>query len=92
MINMVRDLIRGALDRDYRILEASGYSEAVDQLKHPLDIALSDGKQCKHNGPELCGDIKCDLQYFRASDERRERIVGSDHDPERAGKEKVEII
>jgi len=39
---VVRDLIRGALEREYKVFEASGYSEAAEQLCNPIDLALVD--------------------------------------------------
>ena len=39
---VVRDMIRGALEREYDVLEASTYSEALRQLTHHIDLALVD--------------------------------------------------
>jgi YesN/AraC family two-component response regulator len=38
----IRDLIKDALKKEYNILEASGYSEAVKLFKYPIDLALID--------------------------------------------------
>jgi YesN/AraC family two-component response regulator len=38
----VRDMIKDALEKEYNVLEASGYSEAVEQLKYHIDLALID--------------------------------------------------
>ena len=40
--NVVRDLIRGALEREYHVLEASTYSEALKQIENPIHLALID--------------------------------------------------
>lgn len=37
-----RDLIKGAFERQYNILEASSCSEAIKQIKKPIDLALID--------------------------------------------------
>ncbi|MCL4474955.1 MAG: response regulator transcription factor [Nitrospirae bacterium] len=40
--SVVRDMIRGTLEREYGVLEASKCSEAVSHLKNPIDLALLD--------------------------------------------------
>jgi len=40
--SVVRDLIRGALEREYNVLEASTYSEAIKQIGNPIHLALID--------------------------------------------------
>jgi len=40
--SVVRDLIRGALEREYNVLEASTYSEAIKQIGKPIHLALID--------------------------------------------------
>jgi two-component system response regulator YesN len=39
---VVRTMIKGFLEREYNVLEASSYSEAVKLLKYPIDLALID--------------------------------------------------
>ena len=39
---VIREMIRGALEREYNVLEASKYSEAIDHLKDRIDLALID--------------------------------------------------
>ncbi|MEW6418907.1 MAG: response regulator transcription factor [Nitrospirota bacterium] len=39
---VVRDVIKGALEREYDVLEASGYQEVIKQLTKPVDLALID--------------------------------------------------
>jgi two-component system, response regulator YesN len=39
---LIRDVIKGALERQYRILEASRYSEVGELLGKPFDIAIID--------------------------------------------------
>jgi YesN/AraC family two-component response regulator len=39
---VVREMIRGALEREHRVLEASRYSEAVDHSGSQIDLALVD--------------------------------------------------
>jgi YesN/AraC family two-component response regulator len=40
--SMVRDLIRGALERQYNVLEAATCSEAIQKIKSPIHLALID--------------------------------------------------
>jgi len=40
--SVVRDLIRGALEHQYNVLEASTYSEAIKQIGNPIQLALID--------------------------------------------------
>lgn len=47
---VVRDLIRGALEREYHVLEASTYSEAIKHIGNPIHLALID-----HNLPDADG-------------------------------------
>lgn len=47
---VVRDVIKQALIREYNILEASGYSEAVKLLKHPIHLALIDYVMPEYDG------------------------------------------
>ena len=56
--DVVREMIRGALERDFRILEASRYAGAVDQLKKPLDIALVDYYLPDRNGFEVLSAVR----------------------------------
>jgi YesN/AraC family two-component response regulator len=39
---VVRDMIKFVLERKYKVLEASRYSEAVNLLKNPIDLAIID--------------------------------------------------
>jgi two-component system response regulator YesN len=39
---VVRTMIKGFLEREYNVLEASSYSEAVKLLRYPIDLALID--------------------------------------------------
>ena len=39
---VIRDLIRGALEQQYNVLEASTYSEAIMQMGKPIHLALID--------------------------------------------------
>jgi YesN/AraC family two-component response regulator len=38
----IRDVIKGALEKDYCVLEASGYADAVELLNCPIDLAIID--------------------------------------------------
>jgi two-component system response regulator YesN len=38
----IRDMIKDALKKEYNILEASNYSEAVKLIRYPIDLALID--------------------------------------------------
>jgi two-component system response regulator YesN len=40
--SLVRDILKTAFEREYRVLEASGFSEAKELLHNPIDIALID--------------------------------------------------
>jgi len=51
---MVRNAIRGVLEYEYDILEASTYLEAVDHLKNHIDLALVDYVlPGRHNGLDI---------------------------------------
>jgi len=39
---VVRDIIKSALEREYDVVEASGYSEVIDLLNYPVDVAIID--------------------------------------------------
>lgn len=39
---VVKDLIRDSLEKEYEILEASTYSEAINQSKNHIDLAIID--------------------------------------------------
>lgn len=39
---MVRDMIKDAFEREYNVLEASGYSDAIKLFRYPFDLALID--------------------------------------------------
>lgn len=38
----IRDVIKGALEKDYSVLEASGYADAIELLRCPVDLAIID--------------------------------------------------
>lgn len=40
--DVVRDMIRGALEREYQVIDASECSEAIRQIKNHFDLALID--------------------------------------------------
>jgi len=50
---VVREMIRGALEREYDVLEASTYSEALHQLTHHIDLALVDYSLPDRDGFEV---------------------------------------
>ncbi|GAB4410792.1 MAG: hypothetical protein OHK0032_06590 [Thermodesulfovibrionales bacterium] len=54
----VRDIIRFVLERNYNVLEASRYSEAIGYLSKPLDLALIDYILPDHDGFELLKAIR----------------------------------
>jgi len=55
----VRDIIRFALQKKrYRVLEASSYSEAIEQLSTPIDIAIIDYLLPDRDGFELFKRIR----------------------------------
>lgn len=39
---VVRTMIKGFLEREYNVLEASSYSEAIKLLRYPIDLAIID--------------------------------------------------
>jgi YesN/AraC family two-component response regulator len=55
---VVREMIRGALEREYDVLEASTYSEAVSQLTHHIDLALIDYALPDRDGLEVLKAIR----------------------------------
>ncbi|HBR17892.1 MAG: hypothetical protein A3G39_09340 [Deltaproteobacteria bacterium RIFCSPLOWO2_12_FULL_43_16] len=55
---IIRDLIKGALERHYKVFAASTYSEAVKHLKNPIDLALLDYKLPNGDGLELLKTIR----------------------------------
>lgn len=54
----VRNIIKFALERNYRVLEASGYLEAIDHLSKPVDLALIDYVLPGRDGFELLKAIR----------------------------------
>lgn len=50
---VVREMIRGALEREYCVLEASGYSEALDHFSNHVDLALIDYALPERDGFEV---------------------------------------
>ncbi|HXX81839.1 MAG TPA: response regulator [Thermodesulfovibrionales bacterium] len=55
---VVREMIRGALEREYDVLEASKYSEAIDHLKDRIDLALIDYALPDRDGFEVLRAIR----------------------------------
>ncbi|OGW37990.1 MAG: hypothetical protein A2Y97_10055 [Nitrospirae bacterium RBG_13_39_12] len=55
---MVRTMIMDALEKEYNVFEASGYSEAVEQLGHQIDLALIDYVLPDSDGFELLKKIR----------------------------------
>jgi len=54
----VRDVIRQALRKEYHVLEASGYSEAIKLLKQPIDIALIDYVMPEYDGFDVLKAVR----------------------------------
>lgn len=54
----VRELLRGGLERNYNILEASGCSEAKKQLSNHIDLALVDYYLPDSNGLDVLKAIR----------------------------------
>lgn len=50
---VVRAVIKGAFEREYNVLEASGYQEVVKQLPKRIDLALIDYVLPDHDGFEV---------------------------------------
>jgi YesN/AraC family two-component response regulator len=55
---LVRDMIKGALVRKYDVLEASMYSDAINQIRNPIDLALIDYVLPDRDGFELLKTIR----------------------------------
>ena len=55
---VVREMIRGALERKYNVLEASKYSEAIDHLNDRIDLALIDYALPDRDGFEVLRAIR----------------------------------
>src|SRR4030043_756711 len=55
---VVRTMIKGFLEREYNVLEASSYSEAIKLLRYPLDLALIDYILPDSDGFELLKAIR----------------------------------
>jgi|MudIll2142460700_1097286.scaffolds.fasta_scaffold00451_7 YesN/AraC family two-component response regulator len=55
---VIREMIRGALEREYNVLEASKYSEAIDHLKDRIDLALIDYALPGRDGFEVLRAIR----------------------------------
>jgi YesN/AraC family two-component response regulator len=55
----VKDMIRFVLEKEkYYVLEASNYSEAIEQLRNPIDLAIIDYVLPDHNGFEVFKKIR----------------------------------
>ncbi len=55
---VVREVIKDALKREYNILEASGYSEAIKLFSYPIDLALIDYILTDSDGFEVLKAIR----------------------------------
>src|SRR4030042_293201 len=55
---VVRDVLKQALEREYIILEASRYSEAIEQLTNRIDLALIDYDLPDRDGFEVLNAIR----------------------------------
>ncbi|MCL5023980.1 MAG: response regulator transcription factor [Nitrospirae bacterium] len=55
---VVRQMLKGALETSYRILEAAKYSEAVSQLRNHMDLALIDYSLPDRDGFEVLKAIR----------------------------------
>jgi YesN/AraC family two-component response regulator len=55
---VVRDMIRGALEREYHVVEASTCSEALKRLADPIDIVLLDYALPDRDGFEVLKEIR----------------------------------
>jgi len=55
---LVRDILKCALEREYIILEASRYSETIEQLKNPVDLALIDYDLPDRDGFEVLNALR----------------------------------
>ena len=55
---VVREMIRGALEREYHVLEAATYSEALDRLPHHIDLALIDYALPDRDGFEVLREVR----------------------------------
>jgi YesN/AraC family two-component response regulator len=56
--DVVRDMIKGALEKDYHILEASTCSQAIPQIEEPLDVALVDYNLPDSDGFDVLKSIR----------------------------------
>lgn len=56
--DVVRDLIRGTIEREYNVIEASNCSEGIEHLSRPIDIALIDYLLPDGNGFDIIDAIK----------------------------------
>ncbi len=55
---VVREVIKDALKREYNIIEASGYSEAIKLFSYPIDLALIDYILTDSDGFEVLKAIR----------------------------------
>ena len=56
--DVVRDMIKGALEREYHVLEASTCSEAIKHIGKPIDLALIDYNLPDSDGFEVLKAIR----------------------------------
>ena len=55
---VIRTLIKGYLEREYNVIEASGYLQAINKLTNPIDLALIDYALQDGDGFELSKIIR----------------------------------
>jgi len=55
---LVRDILKCAFEREYTVLEASRYSEAIKQVQNPLDLAIIDYDLPERNGFDVLDAIR----------------------------------
>jgi YesN/AraC family two-component response regulator len=56
--DVVRDMIKGALEKEYHVLEAATSSEAISLIRNPIDLALIDYNLPDASGFEVLKAIK----------------------------------
>lgn len=71
----VREVIKGALERQYDLLEASRYSEAVKLIRYPIDLAIIDYLLPDRDGFEV-------LKTLREADPSLPAIIMTGHSDE----------
>ena len=71
----VREIIKGALERQYDLLEASRYSEAIKLIRYPIDLAIIDYILPDRDGFEV-------LTTLREADPSLPAIIMTGHSDE----------